>query len=208
MMLVLRGTCPTAKGVMLALSLLCNHTWLVVAAWRCWGWQEPRSSTLNPSGMCPQALSSSSQEPHHPTGFISNEVTLYLWLLVLSSQLVLNLDGEAIWVIFWPLRFSSLGFPGGSDGKESAAMQETQVQSLGQEDLQEKGMATYSSILAWRIPWTEAHGGLQSMGSQRVRHVWATNNTNILDFHPCCLCSWWKQLLLSRFSRVWLCATP
>ena len=37
MMLVLRGTCPTAKGVMLALSLLCNHTWLVVAAWRCWG---------------------------------------------------------------------------------------------------------------------------------------------------------------------------
>ena len=42
--------------------------------------------------------------------------------------------------------------------------------SLGQEDPQEEGMATHSSILAWRIPWTEQPGGLQSMGSQRVRH--------------------------------------
>ena len=48
-------------------------------------------------------------------------------------------------------------------------MQEIQVQSLGQEDPLEKGMATYSSILSWRIPWTEEPGGLQSMGSQRVR---------------------------------------
>ena len=44
------------------------------------------------------------------------------------------------------------------------AMQETRVQSLGQEDPLEKGMATYSSVLAWRIPWTEEPGGLQSMG--------------------------------------------
>ena len=50
------------------------------------------------------------------------------------------------------------------------AMQETQIQSLGQEAPQEKGMATHPSILAWRIPWTEEPGGLQSMGSQRVRH--------------------------------------
>ena len=49
-------------------------------------------------------------------------------------------------------------------------MQKTWVQSLGQEDPLEKGMATYSSILAWRIPWTEEPGRLQSMGSQRVRH--------------------------------------
>jgi len=47
-------------------------------------------------------------------------------------------------------------------------MQETQVQSLGPEDPLEKGMATHSSILAWRIPWTEEPGRLQSMGSQRV----------------------------------------
>ena len=50
------------------------------------------------------------------------------------------------------------------------AMQETRVQSLGREDPLEKEMATYSSVLAWRIPWTEEPGGLHSMGSQRVRH--------------------------------------
>ena len=48
--------------------------------------------------------------------------------------------------------------------------QETQVQSLGLEDPLEEGMVTHSSILAWRIPWTEEPGGLQSMGSLRVRH--------------------------------------
>ena len=47
-------------------------------------------------------------------------------------------------------------------------MQETQIQSLGQEDPLEKGMATNSSTLAWSIPWTEEPGGLQSMGLQRV----------------------------------------
>ena len=49
-------------------------------------------------------------------------------------------------------------------------MQETRVQSLGQEDPLEKEMATLSSIFAWRIPWTEEPGGLQSMGSHRVGH--------------------------------------
>ena len=68
--------------------------------------------------------------------------------------------------------------PGGSRAslvaqavKNLPAMQETQVQSLGQEDPLEKQMATHSSILAWRIPWTEEPGGLQSMGLQRVRHA-------------------------------------
>ena len=50
------------------------------------------------------------------------------------------------------------------------AMQETWVLSLDQEDPLEKGMATHSNILAWRIPWTQDPGRLQSMGSQRVRH--------------------------------------
>ena len=54
--------------------------------------------------------------------------------------------------------------------KNSPAMQETQVQSLGRENPLEKGMATHSRILAWRIPWTEEAGGPWSMGSQRVRH--------------------------------------
>ena len=49
-------------------------------------------------------------------------------------------------------------------------MQETQVRSLGQEDPLEEGVAAHSSILAWRIPWTEEPGGLPSMGSQRVGH--------------------------------------
>ena len=59
--------------------------------------------------------------------------------------------------------------------KNLPAMQETQVGSLGQEDPLEKGMATHSSILAWRISWTEESGGLQSMGSQRVWQDWAAN---------------------------------
>ena len=54
--------------------------------------------------------------------------------------------------------------------KHLPAMQETWVQSLGWEDPLEKGMATPSSILAWRIPWTEEPGRLPSMGLQRVRH--------------------------------------
>jgi len=54
--------------------------------------------------------------------------------------------------------------------KNLPSMQETWVRSLGQEDPLEKGMATHSSILAWRIPWAEESGGLQSIGLQRVRH--------------------------------------
>ena len=54
--------------------------------------------------------------------------------------------------------------------KRLPAMQETRVQSLGQEDPLEKEMATHSSILAWRIPWMEEPGGLQSTGLQRVGH--------------------------------------
>ena len=60
-------------------------------------------------------------------------------------------------------------------------MWETWVQTLGWEDPLEKGMATHSSILAGRIPWTEQPGGLQSMGSQRIRHNWATNT--FTDIH-------------------------
>ena len=55
-------------------------------------------------------------------------------------------------------------------GKKLLAMQETWVQSLGWGDHLEKGMATHSSILAWRVQWTEESGGLQSVGSQRVRY--------------------------------------
>ena len=59
---------------------------------------------------------------------------------------------------------------GVKDPKNPPARQETRVQSLGQEDPLEKGMAAHSSILAWRIPWIEEPGGLQSMGLQRIEH--------------------------------------
>ena len=60
-------------------------------------------------------------------------------------------------------------FPGGSAVKNPPAMQELQAVLLGREDPLE-GMATYSNILAWRIPWTEEPGGIQSIASQRVEH--------------------------------------
>ena len=62
------------------------------------------------------------------------------------------------------------GFSRGSDSTESAHNVGAWVQSLDQEDPVEKGMAPHSRTLAWEIPWTEEPGGLQSMGSQRVRH--------------------------------------
>ena len=55
--------------------------------------------------------------------------------------------------------------------------QEPQFWSLGEEDPLKKEMATHSSILAWKIPWTEEPGGLQSMGLQRVEYNWATKHT-------------------------------
>ena len=65
-------------------------------------------------------------------------------------------------------------------------LQEVKVQSLGQEDCLEKGMATHSSILAWRIPWTEEPGRLQSIRRQRVGHDWTTKNTHISSSNLCC----------------------
>ena len=69
--------------------------------------------------------------------------------------------------------------------KNLPAMQETPVQSLGWEDPLEKGIAIHFNILVWRIPWTEEPGEIQSMGSQRVRHSWATNTyiKNIKRLH-------------------------
>ena len=80
-----------------------------------------------------------------------------------------------------------VGFPGGSVGKVPPAvqqMQETWVQSLGWEDPLEKGMATHSSSLAWRILWTEEPGGLWSMGSQRVGQDLVTRPAALLQRKP------------------------
>ena len=74
-----------------------------------------------------------------------------------------------------------MGFPGGLDGKESTCNAGDLGLILGWEYHLEEGMATLSSIVAWRIPWTEETGGLQSMGSQRVRHDWATKHSILSD---------------------------
>ena len=65
-------------------------------------------------------------------------------------------------------------------GKNLPAMLETQVRSLGREDPLEKGVATHSSILAWRTPWTEEPGGLQSMGLQRAGHDREVNINDLI----------------------------
>ena len=74
-------------------------------------------------------------------------------------------------------------------------MWETWVRSLGQEDPLEKEMATHSSILAWRIPWTKEPGGLQSTGSQRVGHDWATSFSVFPHFQ------YWLNMSIT-FSRI------
>ena len=77
----------------------------------------------------------------------------------MSLQMALCLSNIPLWTFLVDQMVKSL-----------PAMQETQVQSLGWEDPLEKEVATYSSILEWRILWTEEPGGLQSLGSQRVGH--------------------------------------
>ena len=88
------------------------------------------------------------------------------------------------------------GLPWGSAIKNPAATQETWVWSLSQEDPLEEGMATHSSILAWRIPWTEEHGGLPSLGSQSQKrlkqlsmHTYFTRRILIFE-------SWYKKSLI------------
>ena len=72
--------------------------------------------------------------------------------------------------------------------KNPPTMQETQLWTLVQEDFLEKEMAVRSSILSWRIPWTEEPGRLQSSGSQRVRHDWVTNTFTLESKGKCSVC--------------------
>ena len=97
-----------------------------------------------------------------------------LWQIPLKASLAGRTDASLCVTCFWSPGY---GFFDSSLFRASLvaqlvknlpAMQDTWVQSLGWEDLLEKGMATHSSILAWRIPWSEKPGGLQSMGSQRA----------------------------------------
>ena len=106
-----------------------------------------------------------------------------------------------LWQLFlFFLSCSTLDFPGGSEGKKNLpAMQETWIWSLGWKDALEKGMATHSSILAWRIPLTEEPGGLQSMGSQKVdRTEWLSLSLSSLSQPKI-----WVQILILCL-RQWI----
>ena len=89
---------------------------------------------------------------------------------------VMNNDGIniCVYICKWPNFYlrASLVAP---MVKNLPAMQETHIKSLGWKDPLEKGMATYSNVLTWRISWTEEPGRLQSMGCQRIGHDWVTN---------------------------------
>ena len=95
---------------------------------------------------------------------------IYSTKCILNGRRLWEWKGEVTEKKVGSVHLCLLGFPDGSMVKNLPATQEMQFRSLGQEDPLEEEMATHSTILAWRIPWTEEPGGLQSMGSQRVRH--------------------------------------
>ena len=109
-----------------------------------------------------------------------------VWHRELSSVLCDDLEGWGGARIWAPLVAQMV--------KNPPAMRETWVRSWGPEDPLEKGMATHSSILAWRIPWTEEPGRLQSMGLQRVQHDWAIFTHSV---GSCCLAQG------AQFSALW-----
>ena len=109
------------------------------------------------------------------------EFPFFFFLNYSLCFLNLHLNIYTNWNFMLVLHILYLGFPGGSAVKNLPAIQETWVQSLGQEDPLEKGMALHSSILAWSIPWREEPGRLQSMGLQRLGHNWATEHPPIQE---------------------------
>ena len=108
------------------------------------------------------------------TDIISNSLGYFIFCLFVPIYLCIQ---SLIYVIvdWFQMYLKYRGFPGGSDGKESVYNAGDTGLIPSWEDPLEENMATHSSILAWKIPWTEESGGLQSMGSQKVRYNWATD---------------------------------
>ena len=131
--------------------------------------------------------------------FSNNTVQKHQFFKTLSgvnSQKILNSSQLQYFVNILIDIILLLDFPGGSDHKESAWQcknhRRSRVRSLDQEDPLEKGMATHSSSLAWRIPWLEEPGWLQSMGLQRIGHNWVINT---YTFYHC----YWEYDILGEY---------
>ena len=141
---------------------------------------------------------------YHMTKSLFNALLCSLDSNVIHSCFLLDFQFHYFW--FTSSTFTSIflslnlgrDFPGDTSGKESVCQcrrqKETQDWSPDQEDPPEEGMATHSSILAWRIPWTEEPVGLQSMGSQSIKHNWATECSTI---QGCVSCTDYQVILFS-----------
>ena len=137
------------------------------------------------------------------------ESSTLLWDSGINIALGVRAHGLQPWIYIWSTLSDSLV---AQMVKNLPAMRETQVQFLGEEDPLEKGMATHSSILPWRIPWTEKLGRLQSMGLQRAGHNCTTNTLTFcesqfprLKRHECEFDNIADPLsLLHRLKFIWL----
>ena len=112
--------------------------------------------------------------------FWKTELTKWMWMINITFLFWVLTSGQALPFLFLYINLNPSNLVVRASlvaqmVKHLPAIRETQVQSPGQGDPLEKEMATHSSTLAWKIPWTEEPGRLQPMGSQRVRHHWATS---------------------------------
>ena len=116
--------------------------------------------------------------------FCMNSLKMKWWVDLLKLDWVVYVlwyyKPEGCWIQLESSQIN-VGFPGGSDGKEPARDAGTQLWYLGWEYPLEEEMTTHSSNLAWRLPWAEESGRLQSMGSQRIGHDWVTNTHTQVD---------------------------
>ena len=112
--------------------------------------------------------------------------------LILNNNIHFFIRYSENWGLLWWLTVQNL-----------PAMQEVKVWFTGHVDPLEKEMATHSSILAWEMPRTEEHGGLQSMGSQRVRHNWATITSTFWQIAP----DQWRQFISVPYDFIWNVST-
>ena len=146
------------------------------------GWPFPSPGDLPNPGIKPRSCAlQAGSLPSEPPGKPLNKNKMMNWEIQICS--LRREAGLSFYRVFNKLTHLNLGenreFPGkplvAQTVKRLPTMQETWVQSLGREDPLEKEMATHSSILAWKIPWTEEPGRLQSMGLQRVGHDWVAS---------------------------------